>query len=159
MAQISKRGNKIVPDRKDHDFAKDGFNYRTGYFRDFDGTYYRLNISVGLDSDNKTVYNIGKIDEVPFPAFSGSKASGKTTSAKGNSVDTSITNPDENVKTDYSVVTLPRELVSDTVTRRQTRKNARKIVFGIKHFAMYFAFVTLYAFVSGFVVNLIVEIP
>ena len=32
---------------------------------------------------------------------------------------------------------------------------ALKIVLGIKHFAMYFAFVMLYALVSGFIVNLI----
>ena len=36
-----------------------------------------------------------------------------------------------------------------------TNLGALKIVLGIKHFAMYFAFVMLYALVSGFIVNLI----
>ena len=36
-----------------------------------------------------------------------------------------------------------------------TNLGALKIVLGIKHFVMYFAFVMLYALVSGFVVNLI----
>lgn len=36
-----------------------------------------------------------------------------------------------------------------------TNLGALKIVFGIKHFALYFAFVMAYALISGFVVNLI----
>lgn len=45
----------------------------------------QITISVGLDSNNKTVYNIGNIKEVPFPALNGYKVVGKTTIAKGNS--------------------------------------------------------------------------
>ena len=33
IAQISRRGEKIVPDRKKHRFAKDGFNYRTAFLK------------------------------------------------------------------------------------------------------------------------------
>lgn len=99
LVQISKRGNKIVPDKKNHDFAKNGFNYRTAYFRDFDGQYYQLKISVGLNQNNKLTYNIGKINKSPFPAFSGSKTSGKATAAKRNSYTNIISNPDKNVKT------------------------------------------------------------
>jgi len=69
LTQISRRGKDIVPDDKNHDFAKDGFNYRTAYFRDFDGQYYRLTISVGLDDNNKLVYNIGKIKKATFFDF------------------------------------------------------------------------------------------
>ena len=36
-----------------------------------------------------------------------------------------------------------------------TNLGALKIVLGIKHFAMYIAFVMLYALISGFIVNLI----
>ncbi len=36
-----------------------------------------------------------------------------------------------------------------------TNLGALKIVLGIKHFAMYIAFVMLYALVSGFIVNLL----
>ena len=46
VSAVSKRGKENVPDRKNHTFAKNGFNYRTAYFQDFDGTYYKLTISV-----------------------------------------------------------------------------------------------------------------
>lgn len=72
LAEISKRGKKNVPDTKNHGFAQDGFNYRTAYFRDLDGQYYRLTISVGENSEHNTVYNIGRIEKALFPD-SGSK--------------------------------------------------------------------------------------
>ncbi len=65
LAEVSKRGKYWVPDSKNHDFAKDGFNYRTAYFEDFDGKYYKLTISVGKNGEIKSVYNVGKIKEVP----------------------------------------------------------------------------------------------
>ncbi|MCC8170140.1 MAG: hypothetical protein LIO59_07280, partial [Oscillospiraceae bacterium] len=98
LAQISKRGKKNVADKKNHGFAQNGFNYRTAYFRDFDGQYYRMTISVGENSNQKTVYNIGKIERASFPAFSGSKTSGKATSAKRNSYKETISDSGENVK-------------------------------------------------------------
>ena len=67
VAEASKRGNKTVPDTKDHTFAKDGFNYRTAYFEDLDGKYYRLTISVGKNGEINTVYNVGKIKEAQLP--------------------------------------------------------------------------------------------
>ena len=67
IGKVSKRGKKVVEDYKKHDFAKDGFNYRTAYFRDFDGSYYKLTISVGQNGNINTIYNVGKIKEVPFP--------------------------------------------------------------------------------------------
>ena len=47
LGQVSQRGNKTVPDTKNHAFATDGFNYRTAYFLDNDGSYYRVTMSVG----------------------------------------------------------------------------------------------------------------
>ena len=67
LSKISKKGKKDVPDYKRHDFAKDGFNYRTAYFQDGDGKYYKLTISVGKNGEINTVYNVGKIEEAPFP--------------------------------------------------------------------------------------------
>lgn len=62
LAQISKQRNKEpIPDKKDHIFARDGFNYRTAYFEDKEGNRYRLNVSVGKNGDVQTVYNINKI--------------------------------------------------------------------------------------------------
>ena len=66
LAQVSTRGNKIVPDTKKHAFARDGFNYRTAYFKDSTG-YYRLTLSVGINGQINTIYNVGKIEEAAFP--------------------------------------------------------------------------------------------
>lgn len=50
-------------DEKGHGFAKDGFVYRTAYFQDFDGQYYKLKISIGKNGNTATVYNVGQIKE------------------------------------------------------------------------------------------------
>ena len=42
-----------MPDYKNHSFAKDGFNYRTAYFEDVDGQYYKLTLSVGKNGEIK----------------------------------------------------------------------------------------------------------
>ena len=73
ISQVSRRGNKTVPDYKNHNFAKDGFNYRTAYFMDADGKYYRLTLSVGKNGVINTVYNVGKIKEEGKYSLSGSK--------------------------------------------------------------------------------------
>ena len=104
LAETSFGGNTIVPDAKNHPFAKDGFVYRTAYFKDATG-YYRLTISVGKNGEVSTVYNIGKIKEADFPVQStderrtdseGSKA-GETTS------DNSIPEKGENSKRQFSL--------------------------------------------------------
>lgn len=63
LAQVSHRGKNVVPDYKNHSFAKDGFNYRTAYFEDADGQYYRVTMSVGIDGNIKTIYNVGKMQK------------------------------------------------------------------------------------------------
>ncbi len=65
LAQISSRGNKIVPDSdgKHKAMASNGWNYRTAYFEDADGKYYQLTISTALGKNGNTVYNIAKIKE------------------------------------------------------------------------------------------------
>lgn len=64
LAQISQKINKNpVPDYKNHKFAKDGFDYRSAYFEDFDGQYYKITMSVGKNGDIDTIYNIGKMDK------------------------------------------------------------------------------------------------
>ena len=66
LAEIS-FGNDTKADIKSHKFAKDGFIYKTAYFQDYDGQYYRINLSVGIKDKIATVYNIGKIkgDKLP----------------------------------------------------------------------------------------------
>ncbi|MBP3376197.1 MAG: hypothetical protein J6L83_05485 [Clostridia bacterium] len=81
LSEVSRKSNKpITPDYKRHKFAKDGFTYRRAYFKDFDGKYYQITISVGENGNVSTVYNVGKIKEDTLPSgkivstFSGSKA-------------------------------------------------------------------------------------
>ena len=62
ISQVSNGNNKpLEPDKKNHPFAKDGFEYRTAYFEDFDGSYYRVIFSVGHNGQVNTVYNVGQI--------------------------------------------------------------------------------------------------
>ena len=64
LAQISQKINKSpIPDYKNHKFAKDGFDYRSAYFEDFDGQYYKITMSVGKNGNINTIYNIGKMDK------------------------------------------------------------------------------------------------
>ena len=91
LAQISKKIKKQnVPDSKNHSFAKNGFSYRTAYFQDYDGEYYKITISVGENGNISTVYNVGKLKKDTLPngtiksVFSGSKADSV-------SIDTTVT--------------------------------------------------------------------
>ena len=74
LAAISQKDGKTVPDEfgVHGDLAKDGWNYRTAFFEDFDGKYYQVTISVAMGADGNVVYNIGKIKERSKPSFSGS---------------------------------------------------------------------------------------
>lgn len=64
LAEVSKKINKQpIPDYKNHNFAKDGFDYRSAYFEDFDGQYYKITMSVGKSGNIDTIYNIGKMDK------------------------------------------------------------------------------------------------
>ena len=69
LAEISKDKRQKVPDSKNHPFANDGFTYRTAYFEDFDGKYYKITLSIGNNGTVATVYNVGEIKEnVPSSA-------------------------------------------------------------------------------------------
>lgn len=112
LAEISlKHRRPPVPDGKNHSFAKDGFTYRTAYFQDFDGSYYKITLSIGHNGNVATVYNVGKIkaDDIP---------DGKIISTIGSKADMSstkysISNATENVNTDFSLST-PTEDISPT---------------------------------------------
>ncbi len=103
LAQVSTRGNKIVPDvdNRHGEMAKDGWNYRTAYFLDFDGKYYRCRISVAISSDGNAVYNIGAMEERSFPtaqkALNGSSANSGALGRKASS-EPSVTDNGKEVK-------------------------------------------------------------
>ena len=77
LAQTSTRGKKTVGDMNSRHgkMADKGWNYRTAYFEDFDGEYYRLTISVAKSKDGNMLYNIGQIKkEEAHPKIKGSRA-------------------------------------------------------------------------------------
>lgn len=83
VVQVSTRGEKTVPDANGRhgEMANSGWNYRTAYFEDFDGKYYKLTISTALNSNGITIYNIGTIKEEANPKIMGSRA--ETATARG----------------------------------------------------------------------------
>lgn len=76
LVQVSARGKKTVPDANGRhgEMANSSWNYRTAYFEDFDGKYYKLTISTALNSNGITIYNIGTIKEEAHPKIMGSRA-------------------------------------------------------------------------------------
>lgn len=103
LAEIAKKDKRPpVEDGKEHDFAKDGFTYRTAYFQDFDGKYYKIRFSIGHSGDVATVYNVGQIKEDVLPsakliAVVGSKGPWSTSSKN------SISQPSDSVKRKFSI--------------------------------------------------------
>jgi len=77
LAQVSRRqSSKLDVDGLHGDFASRGWQYRTAYFRDFDGKYYRIDISVAQSDRGNVVYHVGNMKERSFPNVSGSSAKG-----------------------------------------------------------------------------------
>lgn len=81
IAQVSRGTGSTIPDRKNHPFAKDGFNYRTAYFKDNSG-YYELRLSIGKNGNVNTIYNIGKIQSPPTGNFNPRSPRGGATAEK-----------------------------------------------------------------------------
>ena len=67
ITEISKKRGKGKADDKGHSFVDNGFTYRTAYFKDFDGQYYEVTLSIGHKGTVATVYNVGKIEEGVSP--------------------------------------------------------------------------------------------
>lgn len=103
LIKVSERGGKTVLDfgGRHGDMAKDGWNYRTAYFMDFDGKYYRTRISVALGKDGSIVYNIGEMQERSTPQINGS--SGNSGAQRGNASGTSIPADGENVNRKFQL--------------------------------------------------------
>lgn len=134
LAEISTRGKKTVPDRngKHGKLASDGWNYRTAYFEDVDGKYYRMTISTAINGNSATVYNVNRMENSKKPysingtsansgALWGSKAQVDSNIASSNIIPT----PTENVNgksrnRQYSIQELPN---GEKVTVVDTRQN------------------------------------
>ena len=102
-------------DTKSHAFAKDGFTYRTAYFEDFNGDYYRVRLSIGNNGTVATVYNVGKMTkDVPASAkilaVVGSKPLAVTSS------DNSISQDSRNVNRQFSEIS-DAKMIEETAER------------------------------------------
>lgn len=77
LAQISEKNNqKPAADeigtngqRIHGSLAKNGWFYRTAWFSDFDGQYYRVTISTADGDNGVVVYNVGKIEKRTSPTI------------------------------------------------------------------------------------------
>lgn len=107
LGQISRKINKLpIPDYKNHSFAKNGFDYRTAYFEDFNGDYYKITMSVGKNGTVDTIYNVGKLEQRKRPVISGSSVNnGANGSLTTNNVPQSNQNVKSGTSTKYSMQT------------------------------------------------------
>ena len=112
LAQISVRGKENTPDynARHGAMAADGWNYRTAYFRDFDGRHYKVTISTALNPDGKIVYNIGKMQERSIPQISG--PSGNSGAQRGDASANSIPASDGNVNTNHAAARKAAQLAT-----------------------------------------------
>ena len=96
LVEVSSKGKKTIIDKdaRHGDMASGGWNYRTAYFMDFDGKYYKTTISVAEGSGGSIVYNVGKMQERSTPQIGGS--SGKAGALRGNASTSSIRQSNDN---------------------------------------------------------------
>ena len=97
LVEVSSKGKKTVIDKdaRHGDMASGGWNYRTAYFMDFDGKYYKTTISVADGSGGSVIYNVGHMKEEAFPKIKGSYAE-KGNGPRGNASDSSIRQSNDN---------------------------------------------------------------
>ena len=43
--------------------TKNGWSYRTAYFKDFDGKEYKIKMSVAMNGTIESIYNVGELKE------------------------------------------------------------------------------------------------
>lgn len=97
LVEVSSKGKKTIIDKdaRHGDMASGGWNYRTAYFMDFDGKYYKTTISVAEGAGGSIVYNVGHMKEEAFPKIKGSYAE-KGNGPRGNTSTNSIRQSNEN---------------------------------------------------------------
>lgn len=106
LAQVSVKGDRNVVDHNTRhgDMASSGWNYRTAFFKDFDGKYYKVTISTAQSADGKMIYNIGQMQERSIPQINGSSAA-DSGALRGNASVDSLSRGVQNVKLKFSMET------------------------------------------------------
>ncbi len=123
LVEVSSKGKKTIIDKdaRHGDMASGGWNYRTAYFMDFDGKYYKTTISVAEGAGGSIVYNVGKMQERSTPRIDGS--SGKAGALRGNASTNSIRQSNDNSQEKSSDNKNP---TADPDIRYQQRDNLKE---------------------------------
>ncbi len=106
---------KTDVDGRHGSFAAKGWQYRTAFFQDFDGKYYRVSISVAQGENGNVVYNIGKIERRSHPTIDGSSARSGALGGKTSSKNM-VSRAGDNVKGSDDVLFALDKLVEETKT-------------------------------------------
>lgn len=118
LAQISVKGDRNVVDHNSRHggMASGGWNYRTAFFKDFDGKYYKITISTAQSADGRMIYNIGQMQERSTPQIDGSSTANSGALRGGASVD-SLSRGAQNVKPKFSGVNTAEYIAGDDADR------------------------------------------
>lgn len=118
LAQISVKGDRNVVDHNSRHggMASGGWNYRTAFFKDFDGKYYKITISTAQSADGKMIYNIGQMQERSIPQIDGSSAANSGALRGDASVD-SLSRGVQNVKLKFSGANTAEYIAGDDAAR------------------------------------------
>lgn len=118
LAQISVKGDRNVVDHNSRHggMASGGWNYRTAFFRDFDGKYYKITISTAQSADGRMIYNIGQMQERSISQIDGSSAANSGALRGDASVD-SLSRSVQNVKPKFSGSNTAEYIAGDDAAR------------------------------------------
>nr|DAZ64582.1 MAG TPA: hypothetical protein [Caudoviricetes sp.] len=118
LAQVSVKGDRNVVDYNSRHggMASGGWNYRTAFFRDFDGKYYKITISTAQSADGRMIYNIGQMQERSIPQIDGSSAANSGALRGDASVD-SLSRSVQNVKPKFSGSNTAEYIAGDDAAR------------------------------------------
>lgn len=105
IAQVSQKSERQAADEGNYhaDFAKNGWNYRTAYFQDFDGKYYQITVSIAKNDAGDVVYNVGRMQERSLPRFNGSSADSSARLGE-TSFNKKVAQPESVVKDPYDIM-------------------------------------------------------
>lgn len=118
LAQVSVKGDRNVVDHNSRHggMASGGWNYRTAFFKDFDGKYYKITISTAQSADGRMIYNIGQMQERSTPQIDGSSTANSGALRGGASVD-SLSRSVQNVKPKFGGANTAEYIAGDDAAR------------------------------------------
>lgn len=127
LAQVSVKGDRNVVDHNSRhgDMASSGWNYRTAFFKDFDGKYYKVTISTAQSADGKMIYNIGQMQERSIPQINGSSTA-NSGALRGDALEYSLSRDTQNVKSKFSMETPVEETKTLVAMHNMTEEKLRR---------------------------------